>query len=125
MSDFKPISNTKIIPVNGNILVKVELQGVSAINLLGNSMPIYKKQIITVAGTSVETIPLNKEVIINNDAGKPINDPNNPKSLSNIKKFYRELDDKGKREFRKNNKTVDSVDYMIVYSHDIMAIIDE
>lgn len=125
MSDFKPISNTKVIPVNGNILVKVELQGVSAINLLGNSMPSYKKQIITVAGTSVETIPLNKEVIINNDAGKPINDPNNPKSLANIKKFYRELDDKGKREFRKNNRTVDSVDYMIVYSHDIMAIIDE
>jgi len=124
---FESKSETKIKPVNGKLLIKGIVTGLST-NIFVNksSVATSDSRKYYIAGTSVEGFNIGDEVIFSDNIfnSNIINDPNNPDSYEKYSKNFKELEKIDDRmKLSKDMPKVNIVEYAIIHSNMIDAII--
>lgn len=131
---FEPVSNTKVIPLNGVILIK------AVFNM--SSFKVYNwgtanfslkdgdaEAKFYIDGTSIEALPLGVRVILENriidDPEIRISDADNKKSIRAIKAAMLELNNIEREQFHKDNPNVELHEYLLVMFHNVKAMIKE
>lgn len=130
---FIPVSNTKLVPTAGNIVIRVDIKDYSTLGLMSKSKMSIGESTFTIDGTSIETLPLNKKVVLaphlQGNASQSnlnfINLKDNKRSMRDVSKAYEELTNSDKDKFRQANPKVDLIEYAIVNQFDIIATIDD
>lgn len=126
---FNPISETSIVPVNNQILIKVLFRESSITFTKSNNTRPYIGAKFIVAGTSNKNILYGKEVYLNNrvsgNTELRIKDPNNTASRDSHYQYINSLDNKARADYIKDNVNVLVVEYMIVNALDILAIVQD
>lgn len=127
LEKFEPISISPIVPVNGQILIKVCFKENTKMLVGTGGHRSFNGAKIYVAGTSVNYIALDKEVILNNrtltNLELIVTCPKNNSSRMHIHNMIKDMKTKDRELYLGRNQYTEIVEYMIVSKHDILAVI--
>lgn len=126
--EFKPVTSTGILPINGKVLIKIIVKGLST-NILVSKDAVGRNdgKEYYIAGTSVDYLKIGDRVLIDEHqiTNSLVSDPYNTNS-------YKAYHDKWKtitkgNKFKEVDKTpkVDVIEYAVIHSNLINAIIDQ
>lgn len=123
---FKPVSNTRIVPANGRLLIRMEINNFSKIMLVNKDKAEFNASKLTIEGTSHEDYPLNSEVLVDGFDIKDgmIHDNANAQCFKNISALYEELSREDKEQVYKDKATVDLVEYSLIRVGSVKAFIN-
>ncbi len=122
-------SNTKIIPLNGNILLKVVTRVSSIVLNKSLDKPLdFQSALFYVDGTSHDSIPINARVLLNsriiNDYELRIDYPSNTQSKAYIHNMLSTETNEVRTKYIKDNPKTVLIEYMLVAWTDIIAKIE-
>lgn len=126
MESCKPISETKVLPVNGKVLIKIVVKGLSTGILVSKSaVSSHDEKEYYIAGTSVDGFKIGDRVILDaqNISQNMIDDPDNKNSYKRYHDEWGKYKPGEKQAATQRTPKIDIVEYAIVHYNMINAII--
>jgi len=125
---FKKSNISNITPRNGYVLLKVEIDGFSVFQLAGDRNLSGTKIEFSVEASSVDDLIPGDKVLVEGNifetAGGFLDNIGNNRGFREVAAMHKSLSQKDREIFNKNTPKVKLVDFLLVMSHMIKAVID-
>jgi hypothetical protein len=127
--EFKPISETNVIPQNGRVLIKVTNKNFPVIGIINDKIPsgLDIDIELKIVGTARENFNIGDEVILSlngmADDNNKIMDRDNERSMVKIKEHLDSLSHGERLELTTKGTTYEIIEYLLVPDYEILATI--
>lgn len=123
---FKPVSETSILPLNGKVLIKIHIKGLSTkILVSADAVSRNEGREYYIAGTSVDWLKIGDRVLIDDNqiTNNLVNDPDNDMSYKSYVDRWKDIPKGDKFKEVDKTPTVEVVEYAVIHSNLVNAIV--
>lgn len=125
---FKPVSETSVLPVNGKVLIKIHIKGLSTkILVSADSVSKNEGKEYYIAGTSVDWLKVGDRVLIDDHqiTNNLVDIPDNNMSYKSYVDRWKDIPKGDKFKQVDKTPTVEVIEYAIIHSNLVNAIITQ